>query len=265
MAVLDLVKQVAEANDGTVEEHDEDRVLIAVRPTLDSGAPAATYRIEVCVVGGALRVREHGTRQLPAYCPERHINEGGSFCLYWAEEEPLEFVTLDDVLLWWGKLLTFLRRQIAVDRLRRWPGKADARAHGPQAARQQALAERAASALGEKFTSAMDEGRLTAMRSRSSGRKRVRLLLDMRRIVSVETASRRVMSLRSRCPCGQGGSKPLPVVACADHASALATLALAMERWAEAERKFFEFAASCGQECCGSVDGCPLPLPERFV
>ncbi|MCQ8781632.1 E2 domain-containing protein [Mangrovibrevibacter kandeliae] len=259
MALLDLVKQVAEANDGVVEAEDRGRVRIAVRPTLDSGALAPTYRIEVSVVGGTLRAREHGTRLLPAYCPERHINVDGSFCLHWAEEETLEFSTEDNVVLWWGKLLTFLRRQIAVDSLRRWPGKGDARAHGPEAARQQASAERAAVALGGGFAVALNEGRLSAKRSSNAGHNRVRLFLDGQRVVSVGVETGRVLTLRSRCPCGRRDGKPLPIIACADHASALATLALSLEGSASAEREFFEFAAARGHLCCGSVEGCPLP------
>ncbi|BDA84305.1 hypothetical protein Sa4125_18470 [Aureimonas sp. SA4125] len=263
MTPLDLVKQVAAANDGTVIDEGGNGVRIAVRPTLDSGAPPPTYLIEVSAIGGALRVQECGSHRLPAYCPERHLNSDGSFCLHWAEEEPLGFGTEDDIMLWWGKLLAFLRRQIAVDSLRRWPGKSDARAHGPEAARGQASAERAATALGKRFTSAMDEGRLSTKRSRVAGNKRVRLFLDGRRLTSVDVKTKSVLTLRSRCPCDRQGGRPLPIVACADHAAALATLALSLERWAAAERKFFEFAASCGHECCGSVDGCPLPLPEQ--
>ncbi|MER0240087.1 E2 domain-associated cysteine-rich protein [Fulvimarina sp. MAC8] len=263
MALLDLLARVAEANDGTVESRDGNLVRIAVRPTLDSGAPPPIYGIGVSVVGGALRAREYGTRFLPTYCPERHINVDGSFCLYWTEEEPLVFLNEDDVLLWWGKLLTFLRRQIAADSLRRWPGKGDARAHGAEAARHQAAAERAACTLGGRFPAALNEGRLTAKRSRTGGHKRTRLLLDGLRVVSVDVDAGRVMTLRSRCPCARVDGKPLPIVACADHASALATLALSLELWAKAEREFFESAAVCGHHCCGSVEGCPLPLDER--
>lgn len=262
MALLDLVARVAEANDGVVQDRDGNRLRIKVRPTLDSGAAPYAYGIEVSVFGGALLAREHGERLLPAYCPERHIDTDGSFCLYWAEEEPLEFLNEDDVLLWWGKLLTFLRRQIAVDSLRRWPGKGDARAHGPKAARHQVVAERAASALGGRFPVALNEGRLTAKRSRNGGHKRIRLLFDGLRVVSVDVDAGRVMTLRSRCPCGRADGKPLPIVACADHASASATLALSLERWAEAEREFFEIAAASGHHCCGSVEGCPLPFHE---
>ena len=65
-----------------------DHVIFDVTPPTVSGAPSPTYRLRVDVVGDYAMVRELLPTLLPAYCPERHINIDGSFCLYWGEVEP---------------------------------------------------------------------------------------------------------------------------------------------------------------------------------
>ncbi|WP_058633489.1 E2 domain-associated cysteine-rich protein [Aureimonas ureilytica] len=258
MSLVDFVVEVVKRNGDTVISQSGSRVVAAVQPILASGATGREYGVEVACQEGRLSAREFGTSFLPNWCPERHINPNGTFCLYWEEAEPLAFATLEDVAFWWGKVLAFLARQGPAERLRRWPGKGDARAHGAEAARAQAEAEEAAATLGPEFTFDLREGRLATSMSRLGGLQRVRLLRDGRRIASVDIRRRTVLTLRSRCRCGEAAVTRLPLCACGQHAGALAVLTLALHRWSRAEAEFFAHFARSGRKCCGTIDDCPL-------
>ena len=87
---------------------------------------------------GQVSVRETDeARQLPAACPERHINGDGSFCLGLSEDEP-DITTAAGVDAWWRRLAGFLRLQVLADESRRWPEEQSWR-HGDAALSQRAL------------------------------------------------------------------------------------------------------------------------------
>ncbi|WJI38400.1 MULTISPECIES: E2 domain-associated cysteine-rich protein [Mesorhizobium] len=232
-----------------------DSAIFAVQPALASGAPATKFLIEITRVGETVKAREVKPDRLPSFCPERHINFDGSFCLFWAELERHTIDNHEAAAGWWGKLLIFLLRQGTAAVLRSWPGKADARAHGPEAARFQAVAEFNASNLGKAFISSLREERFSTVEKRVNNERRVRLLLNGKRILSVVRNDRRVMTLRQRCKCGDGNR---PISACSDHADVLADFALALDGWREAEQSFFYSFKNTTLKCCGTMDSCPL-------
>jgi hypothetical protein len=235
-----------------------DYTTFDVRPPLPSGAPAPTYRLRVEAAGEYVTVRELSPTLLPEFCPERHINYNGAFCLYWAEVEPSSISDVEGAAIWWMKVLTFLRRQQSAATLRQWPGKSDARAHGPEAATQQAIAERSTDLLGTRFRGFLADSRLTSVRKMSAGEPRLRLLLDGQRLVTVRERTRQLMTKRSRCKCDNADQLRLPICGCGDHEAALRNITLALERWGKAERDFFREYAASGRKCCGTMDGCPL-------
>lgn len=257
MASLDLVVDVAKEQHASVVERRRDEVLLRVRPPLPSGSPGPEYVIRVKSGKGVLTAREALPDILPAFCPERHINVDGTFCLHWAEEEPLTVSTVDGAEEWWSKLLVFLDRQRLARRLRRWPGQADARAHGPGAARHQATAERLAAMLGDRFASGLRESRFDVSRKGRSGEGRLRLTLDGRRVCSVLEAPRKVMTLRSPCVC-DGPGRRLQLRKCPGHAEALAGFVVALHGQRREEKRFFDAMRSQKRTCCGSMANCEL-------
>jgi hypothetical protein len=210
-------------------------------------------------MGDTVSVRELNSNLLPSFCAERHINLDGSFCLYWGDVEPSAINSSEDAETWWGKLLTFLLRQRSAAALRRWPGKADARAHGPTAAQFQALAEGNAAALGPDFLTALRDGRLRVKRRR---RGRIALVRDGRRLLTVQQEERRVMTLRQRCKCDACELICLPVVACGDHGRQLADLVLNLDGWEGSEKVFYDHLRLSNQTCCGTMDDCPLATQQ---
>ncbi|RWM12853.1 MAG: hypothetical protein EOR72_20235 [Mesorhizobium sp.] len=256
MSALALLAETARDNHSDLVSLSDNVAIFGVQPVNASGAPATRFLIKVVDTGDKIVAKEAKTEHLPSFCPERHINFDGTFCLYWAEAEPHEITHAEAAGRWWGKLLIFLLRQRTAAALRSWPAKGEARAHGSEAARCQAAAEASATRLGWGFERVLKEGRLTTFRRRLGGHDRLRLLLDGRRLLTVDMESGHVMTLRQRCKCDRGGG--LPMAACSDHAQVFADLAVALEGLRLAEAKFFDSFKDSSLKCCGTMDECPL-------
>lgn len=238
---------------------EQDHAMFEAAPPTVSGKPAAAFRLRVDAIGDEwVKAREEKPILLPSSCPERHINIDGSFCLYWAEAEPGEITDENSAGAWWGKLLIFLKRQRTATARRQWPGKSEARAHGPDAARAQQVAERTASELGPSFRSFLDEGRLASIRKNVGGDSRLRLTLDGQRLITVRELDRRLMTKRARCKCDDAASLKLPICRCDNHEAALTDLTVSLNRWKVEEERFFRAYVAAGAKCCGTMDDCPL-------
>lgn len=70
-----------------------------------------------------------GQTRFPNYCPERHINFGGGFCLGHQERRILD---LTEANCWWHDLHQFLLLQAIAEQTRYWPA-AHALSHGTAA------------------------------------------------------------------------------------------------------------------------------------
>lgn len=230
--------------------------VFAVNPPLASGAPSPEFFLKVERHRESVTVREQAPTLLPGFCAERHINSDGTFCLYWGEVEPNTIRNAEDASAWWGVLLIFLLRQRSAAALRRWPGKADARAHGSEAARFQAMAEENAAALGAAFLTALRDDQLRVTRGRRQDR--IALLRDGRKLVTILKKERRVMTLRQRCKCDEASSTRLPLAACGNHSRQLADLALNIDGWRRSELAFYDYLRSEDHVCCGTMEDCPL-------
>jgi hypothetical protein len=250
--------ETAAEHHAVLADQSTDWVIFNVAPPRPSGSPPTVYRVRVTAIGRMVSAREETTSLLPGWCPERHINGDGSFCLYWAEAEPLLISSQEEARAWWTKLLAFLRRQDTAQSHRRWPGKADARAHGPEAARHQAEAERIAELLGTSFTRDLRSGQFSTTRRNAKGEVRIRLFRSGRRLVTVLEQQRRVMTLRSLCKCDAATKGGPPLRSCGTHAVDLAAFAIALDGWRRAEQKFVETLKARDFRCCGTLDECPL-------
>jgi hypothetical protein len=258
-AALRFLGETAAAHHARLVRAAPDHALFDTAPPAVSGKPATIYRIRVdAVEDEAVKAREDEPLLLPASCPERHINIDGSFCLYWAEAEPNAIVDASTAGIWWGKLLVFLKRQQTASVLRQWPGRSDARAHGPEAARAQLVAERAASELGREFRMLLDDSRLASIRKKVGGDPRLRLMLDGKRLVTIRERGLQVMTKRARCKCDDAARLRLPICGCGGHEAALRDITVALNRWKVEEDRFFRAYADAGAKCCGTIDDCPL-------
>lgn len=229
------------------------RVSIPV-PLSDGRQPV--FILDLSISGTSASVRETTPSHLPAFCPDRHINEDGSFCLYWRAVDGIEVDCEEAARAWLETLVRFLQLQFRAARQRRWPdGKA--RAHGFAVVHQH-RAEAAAARLGEPFATDMAEGALTVVRKAGSAEgTALRVTNGRKRLFAVWERSRRAVNQRGPCLCPAGsGTRPIVLKSCGDHALAAADLAMELNAMAVAEKRFWQ--AVKGSPCCGSMDNCPL-------
>jgi hypothetical protein len=218
----------------------------------------STYAITMQACGAMVEAREGAPARLPAFCPERHINIDGSFCLGWAEVDPLAVNNEQDAWNWWARLVKFLLLQERAARRRRWPG-GPAWAHGDAAA-EQLRAERAAARLGDPFVDDLARNRLTIARQGSSSNgPALRVCRDGVWLFSIWETAKRPVNLRRRCVCKTGEGRPSTVLRnCGTHSQDAVELALSLRDREREEVKFWK--ALAGRMCCGTMDGCPLDL-----
>lgn len=252
-SAVTLIGEQAEAYEASVLGSGDDALSSLIRLRRASGK-IVPYWLRIEADGPEPKVREETPNRLPTFCPNRHINVGGYFCLSFPSEDPLPVRDADSARNWWARLLKFLNLQETTSSLRCWPTTREW-AHG-DAATHQSWAERCVVALGPRFIEALDRRRLTVKRSGGA-------FLQVRdgnvRLYSVWEKEHRVATLRQSCLCGSG----LPIIACGDHASRAAELPFALLAWKKAEEEFWRYART--QSCCGSLRDCPLkeasPLP----
>ncbi|RIV78608.1 E2 domain-associated cysteine-rich protein [Pelagerythrobacter aerophilus] len=223
-----------------------------------------SYRLVIAIFRGVATAQEEKPHLLPEFCPARHINRDGSFCLFWRAVDDIVIDNVSAARMWWETLIRFLQQQVRAARLRHWPD-AKGRAHGEKAAIHQLRAERAAGRLGAPFPEDLADGRLIVEVSNSSGHgPAVRLLHNGRRLYSVWRRDRRVVNQRQPCLCPKGAQRrPIVLKSCGDHGGAAADLALELQSMAEEERRFWNDFEST--QCCGTMDGCPLAKRESSV
>ncbi|MBY0238534.1 MAG: hypothetical protein K2X55_04395 [Burkholderiaceae bacterium] len=222
---------------------------------------SSNYIIQVWCEGGRLRAKEFGSKLLPSFCPERHINPGGSFCMYWEGSEQLDVVDESSAKVWMETLIQFLRLQERAAQIRRWPSH-KAWAHGG-AAKYQLHALEAASALGNSFLTKLEAGALSVNICPRRGRNPdsiIEVKQDGIYLFSIWKSRRMLVNRRRKCFCGVNGSRRSKRIGrCKNHAAAALALAEGLLAWKTADKQFWESLQ--GAKCCGTCDGCPLAKP----
>lgn len=205
-------------------------------------ADDATFDLEV--VGGAAGVRVGEVIRgaaLPAFCPERHINPDGSFCLGLRAGEAV--VDADSAEIWWDYLHRFLELQRVASNTGLWPDP-ESLDHG-DAGEHHAAALLAARDLGIE-----EEYELARMGEPS---------WMTEPLPRTDAAGRRVLNGRAPCPrgCTHAGGRPWLRRACARSASV--TGLLHHERLRRKElAAFWRRIADSGLPCCGTMAACPM-------
>ncbi|GEC95733.1 hypothetical protein ZRA01_18060 [Zoogloea ramigera] len=213
------------------------------------------YKLLLKQKGDRVTAQEETPQHLPPFCPERHINPDGTFCLYFTGTTCLNVIDEESARAWLETVYRYLKLQERVRLKRRWPNN-DTWAHG-DAAYHQRQAQAAATAINDRMLSALTDGRLQLKFKRSKGRPILDLWIDSTHIYSVWELDKRVINQKQRCFCGMSGLKVAKRVRrCADHAKRASELVLALRDWEDAEELYWR--AMQGKSCCGTCDSCPL-------
>ena len=224
-------------------------ILLVALPLRLSDGRIVNYVLSIDGRSPSVVVHEQSPTRLPAFCPDRHINRGGVFCMNWQAADPLFVTDRESAIRWWSTLLEYLRLQERARQRKQWPGRVEW-AHG-DAAVYQRIAETCALALGPTISTALTARRLKVVRPKGQS-SFLRLEDAGARLYSVWREARRVVTLRQACFCGSGR----PLTGCSDHAEKAVQLVFALKFWESTEREFWESAGNT--PCCQTLTVCPL-------
>ena len=214
------------------------------------------YRLLLKQKGKQISVREEFSNHLPAFCPERHINYDGTFCLSYPAVNPLNITDKPSAVAWLETLYTFLRLQERARVKRKWPNT-DEWAHGG-AAYHQLRAIKAASALNKMIGKAALDGEISVRSRYSQGKPILDVWVGTSFLYSVWENDKRVINQTKRCFCMIAGLRlPKKLRRCRDHAKQATELAFAVRDWQNENEHYWESMKE--RTCCGTCDSCPLP------
>lgn len=253
-AALTLVANCAERQGIAVEQRG--RLLLLAVPVMLYDGENVLFHIQVTVEERKLCAREVPSlpRQLPDFCPERHINGDRSFCLNLEVADSLEVNSEVSAQRWLDTLAEFLRTQLRVRNLRRWPGSSWA--HGLAGAHQW-HAQRRTAALGPEFANDLAAGRLRIERQLGADGNGVlfHLYRDDQLAYVVWGTTGRVTRFRQE-GVGKNRRRRPQQLRSDRNAKLIALLADALWQWKEEEARFWEFYKD--RQCCGTMEDCPL-------
>lgn len=253
MTALDLIAQTAPAFGGSTKLSDTLAILDLPVQLVDGRT--IPYKLLLKQKGEEVTAQEETREHLPNFCPERHINSDGTFCLHYAGATSLKIVDEASAVAWLETVYKYLTLQERARAQRRWPND-DAWAHG-EAARHQHAAMAAAAAINDRMADALAGGRLQLKHKRSKGRPILDMWIDGAHIYSVWEFDKRVINQKQRCFCGKSGLRvPKRLRRCEDHANRANELAFAIRDRKAAEDAYWK--AMQGKSCCGTCDSCPL-------
>jgi hypothetical protein len=235
-----------------------EQLELVVRVHLPSGVDDSFYMVASeergQVVVGENRAKSN---RLPVFCPERHINDNSTLCLFWARsDDAVDIVDETTAVEWFAALVGNLERQCFAERRHRWIGPSWR--HG-DAAQHQAAAETAAAQFGPAWLQDLVAQRIwidpSETRCHVAGAP-VRLMRSGRRLFSKRIGEARVANLRMACPC-ESERLPTTLRRCSDHTTVAARLIDALVAATRAEDEFVK-NAKAHHACCGTIASCPL-------
>lgn len=258
-SAIDWIAECAPEHEATAESAGEGLLTLCLNVLLADGRRAPYRLLASAAEDGTIKVKEETPTRLPAFCPSRHINPDGSFCMYWQMASDIKVVDRDSALDWWSTLVRYLMLQERAEKKRKWPSKDWA--HG-DAAEYQFLVQKAVSDLGPTFVEALDDGVFSVKEGGRSGYGRGRCLRLYKGRVHLFTVWRTPPSLANRkqkCQCNKSESKrPERIKNCGDHARSAQNLVVGLWNWEQSDAKFRKWFKDNGHTCCGKIEGCPL-------
>lgn len=231
---------VAAPNWVAVQTRSECKARLLANPPRASEAPTRDYSLSLEIKGGHVSVREESEKPLlPTFCPQRHMNPDGSFCLGLNAGRALD--SPKKRRDWWKKLLVFLTCQDTAAETRTWPPTIEI-SHG-QAGQTEVIAEDEAEKLGllEEYQRAVrdNQGFIAAA------------------ITRVTTVAGRLRNARAACVCGRKKNNGQPKLRRDCRRDGDVCLPIMEARRRREEREFWE-GFKGNRMCCGTMDECPL-------
>lgn len=229
----------------TTKSHARQLLVEAAVPRPNGNSwPAVTIEISVSE-DGKLQAREFPARRWPTFCPQRHINKGGHFCLG-LSDIPLGLADVpivndaNSARRWWEILASHLQTQFVADALKLWPPHLewDHGEAGEIQSSMEQLVEQHGLLNDVKSAHLYGEGWLAGELPRLTKK------------------ADRLVNGRSPCPRGCKKRKH-PILRRACPKREVVFQLVKLEREKRKQSAFFWEAAK-NEQCCGQMRNCPL-------
>lgn len=207
---------------------------------------------------GGLLVKENPlNKKLPDFCPQRHINYGGYFCLGVNELDNLLIIDEYSSDQWLKRLITYLKLQEKATILKSWDSDKEWM-HG-NAAEYQNIALISAKNLDNFFIKSLNEKSIETKLFNRNGRSFLTVLFLQNNFnYTINLTSQKVTRLRNICPCNNKIKDIRRIGRCGEHSKDLYLLGLAHFLMLEEEKKFWSEWNKDGVKCCGFCTSCKL-------
>jgi hypothetical protein len=222
----------------TINARNSKSVEFTASPNRTSGRPTRPYSLLATLDGrGAISVQERDSIVLPSFCPQRHINENGSFCLGFRAGAVTDET---GCAKWWNKLRVFLLCQEVASSTGEWPEGMQI-SHG-DAGEIELEAEEVAESLG--LRAIYEEAVRYGTGPIAYFAKRVR--------------AGRLLNGRAACVCGRLGRRNRLQLRRECWAQKQPCLPILERQRQEAESRFWADLARRKKVCCQTMSACPL-------
>lgn len=202
--------------------------------------------------GLSLKVQEYKPLKLPAFCPQRHINHDGTFCLGYGDDFSTRIDTEDSAMIWLETLYSYLKQQRRAERHRRWQGPEWRHGHAAEH-------QKKAMAAAAQIIPDLNFSELSIRVTSSKNRKIVEVLHCDESILRVWKNDQRIVNAKQPCICKSPKKKKRKRFGrCQNHAQLANELAIELEQMEIAEKEYWFQFIKQKVHCCKSCDNCPL-------
>lgn len=256
--MLNLNDLVNHLNEYRIPFHkqSEDIIVFDLEFYTDSGH-SCKEEIEVCFQNDVLQVRVTNDRY-PNFCPNRHINVGGYFCL--DLQENLDKLSIRE---WMRKVKLFLEAQQECEKNREWPSNDFKQwAHGDGAHYQKVVEKYYAEFLNISKSIGLTLSQLKVVeRVNGSGKKFYHVYIGDKQLLAGD--EKQPLGKRCACVCSKNGIKQHRTIGKCPSQCAKIIYIVAINDYfvKKAEEEFWEAYKKVGlNTCCGTMKECKLKL-----
>lgn len=230
-----------------------DKILFDLKVISPNGK-RESFSLEVIELNELLCVKEVGNK-LPDFCPNRHINSGGYFCL--GLEEYLINLNVEE---WFILIKDFLKRQISVTKYKVWPSIYPQWSHGELAAKYQKIVEDNLKKINFKELGfEINELHLQKKENKAFPNEAYYFLYHGSKLILM-SFNEKVHNKRNTCICTKVGKRShITIGKCKKQcAKVLFNIAYYEEKRIAAEEDFWTFVKSHHVRCCNTMNECGL-------
>lgn len=219
----------------------------------DSSGKYINFSLEVSDIQNILHVKETQFK-LPSFCPNRHINSDSSFCLGLNEE-----LAKVDIETWFSYLKDYLRAQLRVDRIRKWPKTYKEWSHG-DGAYYQSIVEKELSKLNIKKLGININNLKLIIRKSNIFPEKSYYHLYYNSVLLLTAFEDSVHNKRTSCICVRHGRRLHKTIGkCKNNCvKILFDIAFYEQKRLVAEENFWQHFKAQNKQCCNTMNRCGL-------